>query len=422
MRGAMPMCDRWQVNDFDIRPVADDERRATNDTLRNALLSGPVNDDDFAKGAASWADSDALAAWDGDRCIGNVAAFRFDSTVPGGALVRTAGVTRVGVLPTHTRRGVLTRLMHRLLVESRERGNVLATLHASETPIYRRFGFGLATDAAAVEVVTRTATPWTSSPGVGPVRLLAYTEVSDVVPALYDRVARWRVGSISRPGWWWPWILKEATEQTKTRTDKGSFVAVHTDAGGIDDGYVLYTVDWDESFAVNPTGTGEVLDLWGASPGVEIELWRYLLGVDLITRWRAGMRPTDEPVRRAMHDSRAYDAKQRIDDQWMRILDVDAALTARSYGATNAPVTVAVHDPMFPTNCAAWRITGDGAHGTDDHADVTVDIAALSAAYLGAVSWHDLAASGAANADANLLDRLDELFAVRPTPFCGTGY
>ena len=148
------------MSDFDIRPVADNERRAAVDALRNALLSGPVNDDDFAKGEASWDGSDALAAWDGEHCVGNVAAFRFDSTVPGGALVPTAGVTRVGVLPTHTRRGVLSQLMHRLLAESRERGNVLATLHASETPIYRRFGFGLATDAAAVEVTTTNATPW----------------------------------------------------------------------------------------------------------------------------------------------------------------------------------------------------------------------------------------------------------------------
>jgi predicted acetyltransferase len=410
------------VSDFDIRPVAEHERRAALDTLRYALLNGPVNDDDFAKGAASWDDSDALAAWDGDRCVGNAAAFRFDSTVPGGTLVRTAGVTRVGVLPTHTRRGVLTRLMQRLLAESRERGNVLATLHASETPIYRRFGFGLATDAAAVEVTTAHAAPWTTPAGVGSVRLLAYTEVLGVVPALYDRVARWRVGSISRPSWMWPWILKEASEPTRTRTGKGSFVAVHTDADGVDDGYVFYDVDWNESFATNPTGVGELRDLWGATPAVEVELWRYLLGIDLITTWRAGMRPIDEPVRRVMHDSRAYEGRQRIDDQWVRILDVDAALAARTYGPVETPVIVGVHDPMVPANCAVWRITGTGAERTDEPADISVDIATLSAAYLGAVPWHDLAAAGGANVDELVLDRLDSLFGCRPTPFCGTGY
>ena len=173
------------MNDVDIRPVAVHERRAATDTLRAALLSGPINDENFAD-VASLDDSDSLAAWDGDACVGHVAAFRFDSTVPGGALVKTAGITRVGVLPTHTRRGILTQMMHRLLVESHDRGNVLATLHASETPIYRRFGFGLATDMAAAVVTTRSAKPWRVPAGPGSMRLLDYTKVLDVVPSLYD--------------------------------------------------------------------------------------------------------------------------------------------------------------------------------------------------------------------------------------------
>jgi GNAT superfamily N-acetyltransferase len=153
----------WQrasVTDYDIRPLEVEERRAAIDAFRAALLSGPVNDETFEAGAASWDDSDSLAAWDGERCVGSVGAFRFDSTVPGGARVQTAGVTRVGVLPTHTRRGLLTRMMHRLLAESRERGNVLATLHASETSIYRRYGFGLASDLASVQVTPQDAKPW----------------------------------------------------------------------------------------------------------------------------------------------------------------------------------------------------------------------------------------------------------------------
>ncbi len=412
------------MSDFDIRPVGFDERRAATDTLRAALLSGPINDENFESLQTSWDETDSLAAWDGDRCVGHVASFRFDSTVPGGALVKTAGITRVGVLPTHTRRGLLTQLMHRLLGESRERGNVLATLHASETPIYRRFGFGLATDAIATAITARAAKPWRVAPSPGSLRLLAHTDVLDVVPALYDSVARWRVGSISRPDWMWERILKEAAEPTATQYGKGTFVAVHTDVSGIDDGYVFYDVDWDESFAADPTGAGKVRDLWGASPSVEVELWRYLLGIDLITTWTADMRPVDEPVRRAMHDTRAYEVRQRIDDQWVRILDVDAALCERRFGSARTDVTIRVQDPMFEENCSAWTLSSGGAFRTDGASDVVVDITALSAAYLGAVSWHDLAASGAiaAATDGDLLTTLDAHFAVRPTPFCGTGY
>ena len=351
-----------------------------------------------------------------------VGAFRFDSTVPGGARVPTAGVTRVGVVPTHTRRGLLTQLMHQLLRDSGERGNTLATLHASETTIYRRFGFGLATDAVAAMVTTRQTRPWRSVARSGSTRILAYSDVVDVVPSLYEHVARWRVGSISRPEWMWPRILKDASQPTAEPYGKGSFVAVHTDTSGTDDGYVLYDVDWDEAFAKNPTGAGKVRDLWGGSPEIELELWRFVLDIDLVTTWRAEMRPVDESVRRAMHDSRAYEAVQRLDDQWVRILDVDTALAARTYGASSDSVTIGVDDPMFPANTGAWTVSASGSTRSDQPADVRVDIGTLSAAYLGAVSWHDLASIGAVSAPVETLRRLDTLFAVRPTPFCGTGY
>jgi predicted acetyltransferase len=399
-----------------------EERRAVVDAFRAALLSGPVNDAAFEAGAVSWDESDSLAAWDDDLCLGSVAAFRFDSTVPGGARVPTAGVTRVGVLPTHTRRGLLTQMLHRLLVQSRERGNVLATLHASETSIYRRYGFGLATDSIAAVVTPRAAKPWRLAPAPGSMRLLVYGEVLDVVPPLYERVARWRVGTISRPDWMWRRTLKDATQPTEARYAKGSYVAVHADGNGIADGYVFYDVNWNEQFATNPVGVGKVHDLWGSSPAVELELWRFLLDIDLVVRWEAEVRPTDEAVRRAMHDSRAYEARHRLDDQWVRILDVDAALTTRTYGPVEHSVSIAVDDPMFDDNCGTWEVSAIGAMRSARSADVTVDIATLSAAYLGAVSWRDLATIGACSAPDDVVERLDALFAVQPSPFCGTGY
>lgn len=131
---------------------------------------------------------------------------------------------------------------------------MLATLHASETTIYLRYGFGLATDASAAAITTRAAKPWRTPATPDSTRLLGYDEVLDVVPDLYERVARWRVGSISRPAWMWPRILKEATQPLESLYGKGSFIAVHSDVDGNDDGYVYYEVTWDEQFAANPVG------------------------------------------------------------------------------------------------------------------------------------------------------------------------
>jgi predicted acetyltransferase len=77
---------------------------------------------------------------------------------------------------------------------------------------------------------------------------------------------------------------------------------------------------------------------------------------------------------------------------------------------------------MFESNCGVWSVSASGAVRVDGSADMRVDIGTLSAAYLGAVSWHDLATIGAVAAGGEDLDRLDTLFSVRPTPFCGSGY
>ena len=54
------------------------------------------------------------------------------------------GVTWVGVLPTHRRRGVLREMMRFQLDDFRRRGEPLAALWASESVIYGRFGYGIA--------------------------------------------------------------------------------------------------------------------------------------------------------------------------------------------------------------------------------------------------------------------------------------
>ena len=85
-------------------------------------MHAPTNDEDWAKPdrLSSWDGSDSLSAWEGDRCVGHVAGFRFDTLVPGGAWVATSGVTRVGVLSTHRRRGLMRALLTRLLTEAAE--------------------------------------------------------------------------------------------------------------------------------------------------------------------------------------------------------------------------------------------------------------------------------------------------------------
>ena len=403
--------------DIDVRVPRPDEYRAAADAFRMALLHGPVNDEDFEKSLPSWEQCDSLAAWDGDLCVAHVGAFRFDTVVPGGNWLATAGVTRVGVMPTHTRRGLLTQMMRRLLVESRDRGQVLASLRASEAVIYGRFGFGLAGEAAELEldplraVVVRGAAP-------GRMRLLRADEVLPTFIECYERVAALHAGAIRRPEWMWQRYLEEPINSKGSRS-----VVVHESPAGEVDGVVDYETSWLDDFGKMARGALEVHDLWGSTPSVELALWRHVLSIDLIRRVRATERPIDDPIRFAVRDYRGVHVGLRWDEQWLRLLDVDAALRARTYGAGQA-VTIAVTDPLFADNNGTWQVSADGATRTScaaDAADLSVDIATLSALYLGGPSWHELAAAGAVEErTSGALGRAEASFATHPSPFCGS--
>ncbi|MEM8619799.1 MAG: GNAT family N-acetyltransferase [Actinomycetota bacterium] len=408
------------MTNYAIRRIGPDEARPVADTVRAALLGGATSEEDAEWGRRTWAEGRFLAAFEGDRCIGHVGSFDGDSTVPGGARLRTAAVTRVGVLPTHTRQGLLTTLMTQLLNEERDAGSVVATLWASETAIYGRFGFGHASNTQSITVDAATARPLRSAP-IGSTRLLDRNELDDVVPGLYERAARWRPGSMSRQAWMWDRSLKAAREPTSQNTSPGMYVAVHSDASGVDDGYVHYEVSWAPRSAGKIVGTGTVHDLWAADARTETELWRYLLGIDLVATWQGEARPVDEAMRHVLADGRAYGVTQRFDELWLRILDVDAALTSRHYAPANGSVVVGVADDRFADNTGAWRISAAGATRVDAEPDIVVDIATLSAAYLGGTPWSELRDAGIVSADAPVR-LLDSLFVEHPAPYCGTDF
>ena len=410
------------MDGIEIRTTAPEEYRIASAAVSSALMQAPTDDENWAKPGRveSWEGSDSLTAWDGDRCVGHVAGYRFDTLVPGGAWLPTNGVTRVGVLSTHRRRGVMRELIVRLLAEAADRGQVLASLRASETRIYQRFGFGLAGRSAEATVTSRDALPISGAAVGGSMRLLDRDELIDTATAIYDRVAR-RPGVLRRPRWMWQRYLEKAIELG----GDAELVAVHTSADGIDDGFVHYSVKWIEQRSTPPRGTGEVFDLWGATPDVELALWEYLCNVDLVDEWFADERPADDIIQFAVADTRAYRQKWLYDEQWLRLLNVDAALTARRYADVDAAVAIRVEDTLLPLNAGVWSVSADGAKRLADHAaaDLVVDVRELSAAYLGGTPWSSLAAVGRIDVrNPAALAAANALFAVPEAPFCCTHF
>jgi predicted acetyltransferase len=410
------------MDGIEIRITAPEEYRLASATVSTALMQAPVSDDDWGKPERipSWEGSDSLSAWDRGRCVAHAAGYRFEMLVPGGAWLPTSGVTRVGVLSTHRRRGLMRELMVRLLTDAVDRGQVLASLRASETRIYQRFGFGLAGRSAEATITSRDAVPITGVAIGGTMRLLRPDEILPTVVDVYERAAR-RPGVLKRPEWMWRRYLEKAIELG----GDAEFVAVHTSPDGVDDGWVHYSVKWVEARSTPPRGAGEVYDLWGLTPAVELALWDYLCNVDLVDEWYAEERPVDDVIQFAVADTRAYRQKWLFDEQWLRLLDVDMALTARRFADVDGSVAIGVEDTLLPHNNGVWSVSAAGAKrlGDEAHPDLLVDIAQLSAAYLGGTRWSWLAAAGRVEVrDHSMVPVADGLFAVPEAPYCCSGF
>src|SRR6202522_2206103 len=92
------------------------------------------------------------AAFADGKLVGTSGLYTLEVTVPGARQVAMGGVTSVGVLPTHRRRGLLRGMMRAMLDDCHARGEVLAGLSASEGGIYGRYGFGPATGTVRWEL------------------------------------------------------------------------------------------------------------------------------------------------------------------------------------------------------------------------------------------------------------------------------
>ncbi|HET9172070.1 MAG TPA: GNAT family N-acetyltransferase, partial [Actinospica sp.] len=141
------------------------------------------------------------AAFDGSTVAGTLVSLNLRLTVPGEAQIPLDGISGVTVAATHRRQGVARGLMGAELARARERGDAMAALIAAEYPIYGRFGFGPATEAAQWRVDARDLRFLRELPGR--VELIEPEAARFEAAALYDRVRERGVGMVSREGWRW---------------------------------------------------------------------------------------------------------------------------------------------------------------------------------------------------------------------------
>ncbi|HZB04922.1 MAG TPA: GNAT family N-acetyltransferase [Actinomycetota bacterium] len=402
--------------DVEIRAFGED-RLEEAVRMRAAAFGEEIHPEEIEVERSIVARSRNLAAIEGEAMVGSASSYPFELTVPGGVTLPAGGITMVGVLPTHRRRGLGRALMRRQLDELHDQGTPLAYLWASEGRIYQRFGYGLGAMAASFDIRRQDSDLLRPGDPRGRVRLVDRTEALKVFPSVYERVRPTRPGFIDWDEHWW----KETFLDIASTRDGATpyFWAAYETGEGLD-GYLVYRVK--ESDHRGMADNIIVLEeLMAATDDAYAALWRYCFEVDLVRRVKGWKRPADEPLLFMLAEPRGLGLRLR-DGTWLRLVDVEAALVGRRY-AVEDRVVLEIRDEFCAWNEGRWLVEGgpDGAtcRRADDEPDLVTDAATLAAAYLGAVPLWTLAAAGRVEErTTGALRRADAMFATDLAPWC----
>ncbi|MEU4729207.1 GNAT family N-acetyltransferase [Streptomyces sp. NPDC023588] len=407
----------------DVRPIAASELPDWLHTVNTGFLNAArATESDVAQLAKYYDLGRVQGGFDTDtgRCVAAFRSFAQELTVPGGAAVPATAVSNVGVLPTHRRQGLLSRMMAAEFAAARERGDVLATLIAAEYRIYGRYGFGPAASVSEWEIdVPRTGLdPQLSAPADGGrIEMVDEAEVRRIGPELHERLRALTPGMVGRDERWWRLMTGLETVSYRPRTEK--FHAVYRTAAGEVAGLVLYTADDHWTDAKIPQNTVQVRDLLALTPQAQRALWQFLCSIDWVTKVRTGYRAPDDLAPHLLPDPRAARVVTAADFLWVRVLDVVRALSARTYEVPGVLV-LEVTDAAGP---AAGRYRLDAGSGacarTQEPADLRLDASALGALYLGDESAVRLAELGRVTQERpGAVALADAVFRTARRPWC----
>jgi predicted acetyltransferase len=303
--------------------------------------------------------------------------------------------------------------MRRQLDDLRERGEPLAILWASESAIYGRFGYGIAAPNATLEAETARFR-FRDDPGPsGSVRLVDADEAFELFPPVYDRVRAERPGMFERTEDHWKLYKLSDLEHWRRGAGPKFFAALELD--GTTEGFAVYRIksEWDEGI---PRGEVRVLDAIATSTEATRELWRFVFGIDLVAKVQQWFFDPGSPLFLMVEDARRLHIGIS-DGLWMRLIDLEAALSRRSYAADGS-VVLEIHDELCPWNAGRWRV-GEVVEKTEDAADLELDARDLASTYLGAFDFHRLAAAGRVRElRAGALERASALFRTAQPPYC----
>ena len=266
-------------------------------------------------------------------------------------------------------------------------------LSASEGSIYGRFGFSPATYRTRWELARHEAALLPAEPDPGSLELVDAAQAKKAWPRVHADVRARRVGELSPlPGRW------EGLSDEADGTNGPLRFLAHRDQHGDVDGIANFRLPWSPT--ADRAGTLVVEALEATNPVAYRAMWG-LLSDFVPHQDRRGAWPSARRTPAVDAHEPASDAHHPPDGQPLGA----SSRRPPSPGATLVPHArqADIHHPidddqMCPANNGTWHLKADDpvvtCVPTDEAADLTITLSALSSLYFGGMSAHHLAHAG----------------------------
>jgi predicted acetyltransferase len=218
----------------------------------------------------------------------------------------------------------------------------------------------------------------------------------------------------SRNSVWWE--NREIADPEERRDGAGPKRWVAYERDGSIEGYAVYR--HKPGFEAGATSAElRVLEALGTSPEALRDLWAYLLAVDWVATVKAFLLPPDHALFLLLSTPRRM--RYRMGDGiWVRLVDVGAALSGRSYSGEGS-IVFEVEDGFCPWNEGRWKLAGGRAERSKDATELSLPVQSLGSALLGGVSFAALRRAGrVVELKAGAIERADALFRWDRHPWC----
>src|SRR6516164_1437430 len=159
-----------------------------------------------------------------------------------------------------------------------------------KVPFYGRFGFGLASFTAEIDLPRERSAFHAPFATFGHVRLVPLGTAEELLAPIYERVAVAPPGTFARSSAWWQ--ARRLADPEWRRRGNGDLQCAVLEHEGRPAAYALYRINSAFQRGIQ-TGSVVVVEAVADLPEAMRGIWRYLLDIDWMARVRAELLPLD---------------------------------------------------------------------------------------------------------------------------------